>query len=196
MRHAWRHTILGLATVGGIIFAGCSTTTVVVTPSPTATATVAATTVPPTATTPTFPVKVFFSKHPDSDSDPTKVYAVNRVAPTSKVGTYALQQLIVGPSLTDAPGLYSQVKNALPGGTPAVGNDHCAAGTAFALTITAGVARMQFCTTTTSGGIGDDQRVETEIVTTLKQFPTVSTVKICTMDGDTFGNESGLKMPC
>lgn len=195
MRHMWRQPILSLVALGAIMLGGCSTATVVVTPSPTATATSVAT-VSPTATIQTFPVKVFFSKHPDSDVDPTKVFAVNRVAPSSKVGTYALQQLIVGPSLTDGAGLYSQVKNALPGGTPAIGDDHCAAGNAFALTITAGVARMQFCVATTSGGIGDDQRVSVEIVAALKQFSTVTSVKICTMDGDTYGNESGLKIPC
>jgi hypothetical protein len=184
----------------GLWLAGCNSATAIATPTataPVATATIAptATALPASPTAVSIPVKVYFSKHPDSDNDPTKVFPVNRVAPSLKVGTYALEQLVAGPQAGET-GLYSQVKALLPAGAPASGDATCHSGVAFALTVTSGVARMQFCTATSSGGIGDDSRVINEITATLKQFNTVTTVKICTASGGIFGDESGQPKSC
>ena len=186
--------LVGIASL--VMLAGCGgTVTVSSTATPAATATSAPTA---TATTPpTIPVKVYFSKNPDSLSDFSKVFPVDRTAPDLRVATFAMEQLIVGPTASEAAGgLFSQVKTAVAG-APAHGDDHCGTGITFSMTIpSAGVGRMQFCVATTSGGIGDDARIQAEINATLKQFSTITTVKICTADGDTFGNESGMKIPC
>jgi hypothetical protein len=55
----------------------------------------------PTATGTT--VKVYFTRHPDSDNDPTKVFALSRTSAvtlttTKDKATYALQQVLAGPT--------------------------------------------------------------------------------------------------
>lgn len=159
------------------------------TPSATATPLSTSTPIPATATPVSHTINVYFSKTPDSGNDFTAVFPVTRTTTSVRVGTFGIEQLIVGPTAAEAAtGLFSQVMTVIPG-APAHGDDHCGAGIAFSLTITSGVARMQFCEATTSGGIGDDARVLSEIRATLKQFSTISTVKVCTMDGNNFGNE-------
>src|SRR5215468_3060447 len=85
--------------------AACSTTTNSgpgknTTPSPSAN---------PSRTT----VKVFFTRHPDSDNDPTKVFAVSRTVPptattTEDEATFALDQLLARPTQAEqAQGIYS-----------------------------------------------------------------------------------------
>src|SRR5262249_22536893 len=57
----------------------------------------------PTATpTPSIPVKAFFSKHPQSDSDPSKVFSVGRTAHSLAVATFATQQLLIGPTAAES----------------------------------------------------------------------------------------------
>jgi len=168
-----------------LILSACSnTSTVTTSTTPLATATPIATSTPVLQT-----VQVFFSKNPDSGNNFLEVFPVTRTTTSLRVGTFGIEQLIVGPTAAEAAtGLFSQVTTVIPG-APAHGDDHCGTGIAFSLTITSGVARMQFCEGTTSGGIGDDARVLAEIRATLKQFSTVATVKICTLDGNNFGNE-------
>ncbi|TMD81989.1 MAG: hypothetical protein E6I79_16155, partial [Chloroflexi bacterium] len=48
-----------------------------------------------------YAVKVFFSKSPESLNNGSVVYAVNRMSPTIAVGTYAIQLLIAGPTLSE-----------------------------------------------------------------------------------------------
>lgn len=179
-----------------LILAACASATSVVT-TPTATPLATATVPMPTATPLNIPtttpvahtVIVYFSKNPDSGNNFAAVFPVTRTTTSVRVGTFGIEQLILGPTAAEATtGLFSQVQTVIPG-APAHGDDHCGPGIAFALTITAGVARMQFCEATTSGGIGDDARVIEEIQATLKQFSTIATVKICTLYGDNFGNE-------
>src|SRR5215813_147238 len=91
--------VLGLALATLLLGAAAcnSTATVTVNPVPTATATLPPTVAPPTATpTPSIPVKVFFSKHPDSDSSADKVFPVNRTSHSIAVATFATQQLLAG----------------------------------------------------------------------------------------------------
>src|SRR5947208_7777993 len=56
-----------------------------------------------TASTATgYPVKVFFSRYPESVSTNfSAVYAVDRISSTIAVGTFALQLLIAGPTLSE-----------------------------------------------------------------------------------------------
>jgi hypothetical protein len=163
--------------------------------SSTATSTPLATIATPSIKT----IKVFFSKNPDSMDDFTAVFSVTRSTTSSAVGTFALEQLLAGPTASEsATGLFSQTKKLLPSGASSVGSpSSCGSGISFTLSITAGVARMQFCVATSSGGIGDDARAKTEITKTLSQFSsTVSSVKICTSTNEIFGDESGMHTAC
>jgi len=47
-------------------------------------------------------VKVYFSKHPESDQHATAVFAVRRISPTRAVATFAIGQLLVGPTQAEA----------------------------------------------------------------------------------------------
>ncbi len=47
-------------------------------------------------------VDVFFSRHPDSDTHPGAVFAVHRTAPTLGVATFAIAQLMAGPTPTES----------------------------------------------------------------------------------------------
>jgi hypothetical protein len=49
-----------------------------------------------------YPVTVYFSKHPTSDENPTAVFPVWRLSPTRAVATFAIGQLLVGPTRAEA----------------------------------------------------------------------------------------------
>src|SRR5919204_6489566 len=53
-----------------------------------------------------YPVKVYFSKHPQSDQQATAVFAVRRIAPTRAVATFAIGQLLAGPTPAEARARY------------------------------------------------------------------------------------------
>src|SRR5258708_29488580 len=64
-----------------------------------------------------YPVKVFFSKFPQSvNTNFAAVYAVNRISPTIAVGTFAIQFLIAGPTLSEQQaGYFSELNTMLSG---------------------------------------------------------------------------------
>ena len=186
------------------LLAACSDSSYVLEPgsgdtggTPTTTAT--ATTPPAPAATATsasssgYPVKVYFSKHPDSDSDNTKVFAVNRVSPTLGVATYAIGQLIAGPTASEsASGLYTELTSAING------SSNCG-GATFQITLDhkgatpeTGTVTIKFCKNVTTAGIGTDARIQAEIAKTLLQFSNNHKVVILTRDGHCFGDESGM----
>ncbi len=122
-------------------------------------------------------VKVYFSKHPDSDNDPSKTFPVNRTSPTPAIGTYAISQLIVGPTSDEAAlGLYSTVR---------VRNDvsNCD-GQDFKLTIAGGVATLRFCRTFDVIGTMSDATAQETIKANLLQFSTVKKVVILSKTGN------------
>lgn len=124
----------------------------------------------------TYPVKVYFSKHPESDDDPTKTFAVNRVSPTSGVGRYALEQLIAGPTAKERDaGYFSDVK--------LLDDTSNCDGADFTLIIKNGVATLEFCRTFDAVGTLSDGRANETIKATLLQFPTVKKVIILDKDG-------------
>lgn len=146
-----------------------------------------------------YPIKVFFSKFPDSvNTNPSAVFAVDRVSPSLAVGTFSIQLLIAGPTLTErSNGYFSELSSIL------TGPSNCSApfptgGPDFKLTLNKrgpkdeqGTATVQFCRATNSPGIGADARIQAEITTTLEQFPNIKRVVILTYDGHCFGDESG-----
>ncbi len=134
-----------------------------------------------------YAVQVYFSKHPDSDNDPTKTFTVDRTSPTSAIATYAISQLIAGPTSNEAAlGLYSTVK---------VRNDTSNCGDKdFKLTIADGVARLQFCRTFDAIGTMSDATAQETIKATLLQFATIKKVIILSKTGNCQFDMSGLNL--
>ncbi|HEV2237861.1 MAG TPA: hypothetical protein VGR57_14475 [Ktedonobacterales bacterium] len=183
-RHAW----LGVALAAlGLALVGCGEPTVVVSaptatvPAPTATA------VPPTAAT-SYPVKVFFSRHPETDSNVSAVFPVSRISPTLGVGTYAIQQLIAGPTAAEAAsGYFTELTAALSGASNCGGPD-------FTYAISGNVGTLTFCKQTQLAGDLVGARIQAEIVATLTQFGNVTKVIILNSGGHCFNDLSGADM--
>src|SRR5437660_1670993 len=70
-----------------------------------------------TATSPNgYPIKVYFSKFPDSLNNFSAVFPVDRTSPTSAVATFSIQLLIAGPSLNErSVGYFSEFNSILSG---------------------------------------------------------------------------------
>jgi hypothetical protein len=144
------------------------------------------------ASTGGYSVLVYFSKHPDSDAAPTKVFAIERVSPTLQVATFAIGQLIAGPTSAEkAAGYYTPLAGALSGPSTCNGAD-------FTFTLNwnrthteAGTATLQFCRE--GAGLGDTGTAvaQNEITRTLTQFSTVSKVVIIRKDGTCFNDMTG-----
>ena len=151
------------------------------------------------STVTSYPIKVFFSKYPVSViTNPSAVYPIPRTSPTIAVGTFSIQLLIAGPTLSEhGAGYFTELNTILSGPS------NCSAplpvgGPDFKLTLNmkgptpeTGTATVKFCRSITSPGIGTDARVIAEVNATLKQFSNIKKVVILTQDGHCFGDESG-----
>ena len=146
-----------------------------------------------------YPIKVFFSRSPESlNTNPSAVYPVDRVSPTIAVGTFSLQLLIAGPTLSERNAGYFTELNTLLSGPSNCSSPLPVGGPDFTLTLNmkgpvpeTGTATVKFCRTISSPGIGADARVTAEINATLKQFSNIKKVVILTKDGHCFGDGSG-----
>jgi hypothetical protein len=118
-----------------------------------------------------YPVKVFFSKHPDSDNVFTKVFSVNRTAPDLAVATYAVQQLIAGPTAAEQQaGYFTELTSAVDrtDASSCNGGDFTITLNRRGTTPETGTATLKFCRTLHTGGIGADARVNAELQATLR----------------------------
>ncbi len=139
-------------------------------------------------------VKVYFSKTATTYEHPEQVYPVLRTSPDTKVGTFAIEQLIAGPTDQEkSAGYLSVLHDSLTSST------NCSAD--FTLTLDKkgtvdqpGTATLQFCRQITSSGVGQDARIRSEIIATLTQFPTIKKVVILNNAGHCFGDMSGADM--
>lgn len=137
---------------------------------------------------------VYFSKHPESDSAPTTVFAVKRTAPSLEVATYAISQLITGPTAAErTQGYYSPLVGALSGSSTCNGAD-------FKITLNwnhnkteAGTATLQFCRDVRGFGDTGAVVVRNEITKTLTQFASIQKVVIVYKDGTCFDNQIGCR---
>lgn len=155
---------------------------------PTATST--PTPIAPTATPNAFPVAVYFSRHPDSDNDPTAVFPVTRLSATQNDASVAIAQLITGPTTSEkAQGYYTPFNMS---GTSTCGSaDFTLSLDRRGTALETGTATLQFCRVTGVGGELDDARVTAEVTQTLLQFSNIKQVVILTLYGDCFGDLSG-----
>ena len=139
-----------------------------------------------------YSVVVYFSKHPDSESAPTKLFPVNRVSPTLGVATYAIGQLIAGPTEAEkAQGLYSPLTGSLSGTSTCSGAD-------FKITLDwdrthadPGHATLQFCRDVKGFGDTGAAIVRNEISKTLTQFSNIKEVVIVYKNGACFDDLIG-----
>ena len=141
-------------------------------------------TTPPTTETTPVPVKVFFSKHPQSDNDPSKTFPVDRTSPDLAVATYVIKQLLAGPTTQEATdGYFSTVR--VRSDTSNCDNHD------FTLVIQAGVATLRFCRAFDAIGTMSDGQAQETIMASLLQFPTIKSVVILTKDGNCQFDMSG-----
>ncbi len=131
------------------------------------------------------PIRVFFSRRPGSESAYSSVFPVSRVAPDRAVATAALARLIEGPTAAErSAGYFSELGSALTGPSSCAGQD-------FRIAIADGTATVRFCRAIKSGGIGQDARTRSQIEATLRQFPTIRTVKLIASSGHCLFDGSG-----
>ena len=146
-----------------------------------------------------YSVKVYFSKVNATNFD--DVVAVDRISPTANVGTFALEQLIAGPTQDEKnQGLSSQLHDSINGPSNCTGQN-AIGGSDFLLTMNKkgtvdeqGTATVQFCRNISSPGVGSDARIKAEVSKTLEQFSTIQKVVTLLKDGSCLGDESGLNM--
>lgn len=139
-----------------------------------------------------YSVQVFFSRRPDSETAPTKLFPVTRVSPTLGVATYAMSQLIAGPTAAEkAQGLYTPLEGTLSGASNCNGAD-------FKITLNwnrthpeDNIATFQFCRTVPGYGDIGAAIVRNEISHTLTQFPSIHEVVIVYKDGSCFDDLIG-----
>jgi len=141
------------------------------------------TTSPTTEPTP-IPVKVFFSKHPDSDNDPTKTFPVDRTSPDLSVATYVIRQLLAGPTTKESANGYFSTVRVRSDASNCDNRD-------FSLVIQGGVATLRFCRTFDAIGVMSDGQAQETIMASLLQFPTIKSVIILTKDGNCQFDMSG-----
>lgn len=143
---------------------------------------------PPVSLTPeTYPVNVYFSKKPDSDNDPGKVFAVSRTSMDSGVATFAVKELLKGPTEAEkAAGYFTTVRLRNV-------ESNCN-GQDFMLNISEGLATLRFCRTFDHLGVVADGQADSEIKATLKQFNTVEKVIILNNNNKCEFDLSGLEL--
>jgi hypothetical protein len=135
-------------------------------------------------------VQVFLSHDPESLNDFTAVFAQPRVVPG---GVALIEQtvaaLIAGPTAAEqADGFFSDFKNLIvPGASTCKGQD-------FVLMVTLGVATVQLCHATSSAGIGQDARAQSEIEATLMQFGGITRVIVLGATGHCLFDQSGMDL--
>ena len=142
-----------------------------------------------------YPVKVFFSKNPDSYNNFLAVFPVARTSPDLGVATYAVRQLIAGPIAAEKQaGYFTEL-------TAAINKSDASScgGADFKITLnTRGsmpqqdTATLQFCRTLALPGEGTDARIGAELGATLTQFPTIKHAVILNKQGNCFGDLSGM----
>ncbi len=135
-------------------------------------------------------VQVFLSHDPESFNDFTAVFPQPRTVPGGPgIIEQTIAQLIAGPTAAEtASGNFSDFHNLIvPGPSTCKGQD-------FTLMVAMGVATIQLCHATSSAGIGQDARAQSEINATVMQFPGITKVIVLGSTGHCLFDESGLDL--
>lgn len=139
-----------------------------------------------------YQVKVYFSRHPDSENRPAAVFPVSRTSPTLGVATYAISQLLAGPTAAESgQGYFTPLQGALSGVSTCNGAD-------FTITLDhnranseTGAATLQFCRDVKGLGDSGSAMALNEITGTLTQFPNIKKVVVIYKDGVCFDSLMG-----
>lgn len=152
-----------------------------------------ATTAPAATKTSGTPVLVYFSKHPDSDSDVNAVFSVGRVSPDLGVAKFSLQQLIAGPIASEkAAGYYTDLTTSLSGSSNCGGADFQLYPDHKGTTTPApGTMTIKFCRSIQLAGDLTGARITAQITKTMLQFSNIKHVVILTKDGGCFNDFKG-----
>lgn len=145
-----------------------------------------------------FPLKVYFSRFPQSLDRPTAVFPLPRLSTTTATAAFALQLLIAGPTPPERQAGYFSELNSLLAGSSACSAPYPTGGPDFTLhldrkgsAVAPGTATLRFCRAISSPGIGAEARVRAEITATLTHFARIKKVIILTKEGHCFGDASG-----
>jgi hypothetical protein len=162
---------------------GCALTSSTQATTPTATIAATATGAPTS-------VKVYFSKM--GDAVPAHVFPVTRSAPAGHLETFAIEQLILGPTAVEAQtGLYSALTNRFIGTSNCGGPDFTLRFDQRDKTPEVGTTTMQLCREIPSPGDTGAVIILNEVSATLKQFPTIQKVIIINFDNTCFADLVG-----
>lgn len=125
----------------------------------------------------TYPVRIYFSKHPESDDDPGKTFPVSRTSPDIGVARFAVAELLKGPTSDESTqGYFSTIQLQAAAST--------CGGADFTITIEGGTAKLQFCKPFDHRGSVADGQAASAIKATLSQFESVNRVVILNSRGD------------
>jgi hypothetical protein len=136
-----------------------------------------------------YPIKVYFSRYPDTSL--TAVFPVARISPTPHMEVFSIQLLIAGPTPEErAAGYYTELNSVLNGPSSCSAAPAPTGGPDFTLTLDhkgttpeTGTATLRFCRQMLIPGEGTDARLKAQIEATLLQFATIKKVVILRQDG-------------
>lgn len=147
------------------------------TPSSAATSAPSVSETKPADALPVYDVRVHFSKHPESDDDPAQTFPLDRTARDSGVASFAIQELLKGPTPAETTRGYFSTATLRDGESTCGGKD-------FSLKIEDSTARLQFCKPFDHIGSVSDGQAESVIKATLDQFDSITKVIILNAAGD------------
>jgi hypothetical protein len=188
--------LIGMLVLVPLVLVSCGTSSGSVSNTPTVGIT-STPSVSPTSTPGTtgYPVKVFFSKYPETSI--TAVYPVDRVSPTNDMA-FPIQLLIAGPTSAEhAAGYFSELNTSLTGPSncasplPLGGPDFTLKLNMKGATPEQGTATVQLCRATLLAGDATGPRITAEITATLKQFSAITKVVILDAKGNCFADLRG-----
>ena len=121
-----------------------------------------------------YSVVLCYSRHPESDTDPAKVFPVERQSPDLGVARYTLSQIIAGPTEGEqSTGYFSSVF--------LLGESNC--GGDFSVAIESGTAVVRFCRPLLRANSLMEAQARSQIEATLKQFATIRDVVVLDHEG-------------
>lgn len=132
-------------------------------------------------------VKVYFSKHPDSDNDPSAVFAVTCTSSDLGVAKSSITELLKGPTASEQASSYFTTARLRDSASNCGGAD-------FTIAIKDGTATLQFCRPFDHLGVVADGQAKSELEATLKQFGSVKKVVILNYKGDCEFDLSGMNL--
>ncbi len=127
-------------------------------------------------------LKVYFPHPSQSEANLAYVEPVWRTTDSQGVAKFAIEQLIIGPT-------EQEQKLGLEEALRLKGRSNC--GRDFSISISKEVAKLKFCRSVVSAGVGDDVKAQSALEETLKQFSTVKSVVILDKEGNCLGDLSG-----